>query len=78
MLPLGLVLAFHFIFTIGKDYSELIAVRWEAQEQDRDLDEYIQFLEDEFELEEPVSRLDLNSYQERKIYSKRHLDEDFV
>jgi hypothetical protein len=76
MLPLGLILAFHFIFSIGKDYTELAATRWEAREQGRDLDEYIHFLEDEFE--DTNTGLELRSYQERKIFSKRHLDEDFV
>jgi hypothetical protein len=77
MLPLGLILAFHFIFSIGKDYMQLIAARWEAQEQGRSLDEYLDSIEGGLSRIEPEEKLHLRGFRGSKLF-KKEFDEDFV
>jgi len=77
MLPLGLILAFHFIFSIGKDYLQLIAARWEAQEQGRSLDDYLDSIDDGWSRIESEEKLHLEGFRPSKLF-KKDFDEDFV
>ena len=74
MIPLGLILFLHYIFGIGKHQMESLAIRWEENEQGKDLGiKYIEELDDDFE------SLELDSI-DRPILEKRILsrDDDFV
>ncbi len=66
ILPLGLALAFHFVFSVGKDYLEVVAARWEEKESgekllDEDDDDYY---DDEYDerLDDDDENLDLDDY----------------
>ena len=74
MIPLGFILFLHYIFGIGKYQMESLAIRWEENEQGKDLGiKYIEELDDDFE------GLELDSI-ESSILKKQILsrDDDFV
>lgn len=76
MLPLSLILFFHYIFTIGKDHLETLAIRWEENETGITLDNKILELHsgDEYDDE-----LDLEDYRKKDVtFRESGYDQDFV
>ncbi|HMQ05701.1 MAG TPA: 2TM domain-containing protein [Saprospiraceae bacterium] len=79
LLPLFLVLAVHFVFSVGKDYLEVVAARWEEKESgERLLEEEYDDYEDEYGESEEYDQenLDLDEYNLKERLKERRYRED--
>ncbi|NNF35594.1 MAG: 2TM domain-containing protein [Saprospiraceae bacterium] len=72
VLSYGVVVFIHYIFSIGKNHMEHLAIRWEENEQGQKLG--IHSL-DELDADDD---LDLEELREVRYSERRHFDDDFV